>query len=227
MLRKFLLIGLSPFLMGGLYGAEGGTHIDLVAIFRASPLIYSLLLIFSLFAFTLWLYSVLTLKMGQMLPPSFLKVVQDQLSERRYDAALVTCQTANHLGASIIASGITARRHGHQMMMEAMQAEGKRCGVALWQRISLLNDVAVIAPMLGLLGTVVGLFYAFYDVNRSADTLASIFDGLGIAVGTTVAGLIVAILAMVFYATLKFRIIRLLTTLENEALALGNLIEEV
>ena len=106
-----------------------------------------------------------------------------------------------------------------------MQAEGKRCGVSLWQRISVLNDIAIIAPMLGLLGTVLGLFYAFYDVNRSADTLASIFDGLGIAVGTTVVGLVVAILAMVFYATLKLRVVRLLNTIENEAVTLGHLID--
>ncbi len=72
-----------------------------------------------------------------------------------------------------------------------------------------------------------GLFYAFYDVNRSADTLASIFDGLGIAVGTTVAGLIVAISAMIFYATLKLRFVRLLNVLENETLALGNLIDVI
>jgi biopolymer transport protein ExbB len=110
-------------------------------------------------------------------------------------------------------------------MIEAMQTEGKRFGVSLWQRISLINDVAIIAPMLGLLGTVLGLFHAFYDVNRSPDTLASIFDGLGIAVGTTVAGLIVAICAMVFYATLKYRVIQLLNHIENETIALGKLIE--
>ena len=145
--------------------------------------------------------------------------------EKRYDMAFENCTRARHFTASILASGIASRGHGHQVVMEAMQTEGKRCGVTLWQRISLINDVAVISPMLGLLGTVLGLFYAFYDVNRSPDTLASIFDGLGIAVGTTVAGLIVAILAMIFYATLKFRVIHLLNTLENETVSLGHLIE--
>ncbi len=205
--------------------AEETTHLDLLQVFKAAPFIYIILFTLSLFAFVVWLYSVLTLRPSLMVPMNFLKQIRGLLLEKRYDAALDACQKARNFSGSILACGIMAREHGHQTMVEAMQTEGKRCGVTLWQRISLINDVVIIAPMLGLLGTVLGLFYAFYDVNRSPDTLASIFDGLGIAVGTTVAGLIVAILAMVFYATLKFRVIRLLSALENETLILGNLIE--
>ncbi len=205
--------------------ADETAHLDLLEVFRAAPFIYLILFTLSLFAFVVWLYSFLTVRQSLMVPADFLKQIRGLLLEKRYDAALDACQKARHFSGSILACGIMARAHGHQVMVEAMQTEGKRCGVTLWQRISLINDVAIIAPMLGLLGTVLGLFYAFYDVNRSPDTLASIFDGLGIAVGTTVAGLIVAILAMVFYATLKFRVVRLLNTLENETLVLGNLIE--
>ncbi|MFZ0564778.1 MAG: MotA/TolQ/ExbB proton channel family protein [Chlamydiales bacterium] len=206
--------------------AESATYLDLFQVFKASPFIYSILLILSLFAFVVWLYSFLTMRDSLMIPQSFLKEIRQLLLKKDYESALFNCQGAHHFTANILASGILAREHGHQVIMEAMQKEGKRCGVILWQRISLINDVAVIAPMLGLLGTVLGLFYAFYDMNQSSDTLASIFDGLGIAVGTTVAGLIVAILAMTFYATLKFRTVRLLNTLENETLALWNLIEK-
>lgn len=201
------------------------SHLDLREVLSGSPVIYTVLMLMSLFSFVVWLYSFFTLKMSHLMPSVFLKKVREQLIDKRYDAARITCEQAHHITASIIASGIAARKHGHHVMMEAMQAEGKRSGVTLWQRISLLYDVAIIAPMLGLLGTVLGLFYAFYDVNRSQDTLAAIFDGLGIAVGTTVGGLIVAIFAMIFYTTLKFRVVRLLNTIENEALALGHLID--
>mgnify|MGYP002148684401 CR=1 FL=1 len=79
--------------------------------------------------------------------------------------------------------------------------------------------------MLGLLGTVLGLFFAFYDNNRSAESIASIFDGLGVAIGTTVMGLIVAILGMILHTTLKYRIVNLLNSIENESLALVTLID--
>ncbi len=207
-----------------IYKSLEKSNLDLVEVFYGSPIIYSILLVLSLIALVIWLYSILTLQLSQMMPSSFLKQLRQDLSERHYEKALEMCQNAHHFTATIVASGISSRVHGHQVVMEAMQAEGKRCGVSMWQRISLLNDIAIIAPMLGLLGTVLGLFYAFYDVNRSPDTLASIFDGLGIAVGTTVAGLIVAILAMIFYATLKLKVVRLLNSIENEALSFGHMI---
>lgn len=212
--------------MGCVFLAEEMTRLDLFQVFRASPLIYTILFGLSLFAFSIWFYSLLTLRPNAMIPPEFIKHIRGLLINNQYEAALVSCNKAKHFTGSVLASALLSREHGHQVMVEAMQTEGKRCGVTLWQRISLINDVAIIAPMLGLLGTVLGLFYAFYDVNRTPDTLASIFDGLGIAVGTTVGGLIVAILAMIFYATLKFRVVRLLNTMENETLALGNLIEQ-
>lgn len=199
-------------------------QLDLLQVFYSSPIIYSVLLFLSFLAVIIWLYSIFTLKLSFLLPPRFLVDLRSLLLEKKYDAALSICQNSHNFIASIIASGICSRMHGHQVMLEAMQTEGKRCGVSMWQRISLLNDIAIIAPMLGLLGTVLGLFYAFYDVNRSPDTLVSIFDGLGIAVGTTVAGLIVAILAMIFYATLKLKVVRLLNSIENEALAFGHMI---
>ena len=205
--------------------AQESTKLDLGAVFSSCPIIYTVMIVLSLFSFVVWLYSFVTLRVTNMMPAYFLRSMKEELQKKEYEKAFAQCQDENHFTASIMASAIASRNHGHQVMVEAMQTEGKRCGVSLWQRLSLLNDVAIIAPMLGLLGTVLGLFTAFYDVNRNPDTLASIFDGLGIAVGTTVAGLIVAIFATIFYATLKFRVIHLLNTIENETLSLGNLIE--
>ena len=125
----------------------------------------------------------------------------------------------------MIASGINSRHYGTQLMFDSMKSEGKRATISIWQKLSILNDVVLIAPMLGLLGTVIGMFYGFYNINRSMDSIASLFDGLGIAVGTTVAGLIVAILAMIFYTTLKYRLTKILSLVENEAYDIGNLID--
>jgi biopolymer transport protein ExbB len=109
--------------------------------------------------------------------------------------------------------------------MEAIHSEGRRLGNAIWHKIGLLNDIAVIAPMLGLLGTVLGLFFAFYDTMTAAENITSIFDGLGIAIGTTVLGLIVAIMSMVFYTILKYRVSTLLDRIENESMSLVCLID--
>ena len=199
--------------------------LDLGKVFRGSPMVYSTLLVLSIFSFILWLYSLLTLKISDMMPTSFVEKMEQQLQEQRFEAALKTCEEESNFASNIIASGINVRKRGSQVILDTIQAEGKRCATSLWQRISLLNDVAVIAPMLGLLGTVLGMFYAFYDNNQTPESVAAIFDGLGIAIGTTVAGLIVAILAMVFQTTLKLHIIKILSHIENQSLRIGNLIE--
>ena len=111
-------------------------------------------------------------------------------------------------------------------MLELMKAEGKRASHKLWQRISLLNDVAIIAPMLGLLGTVLGMFYAFYDLNRSMESISALFDGLGISVGTTVGGLIVALIALFFHAMSKHRLMKQLILIESEANTMAHLIDD-
>lgn len=203
----------------------GASTLDLAKVFQGSPIIYSVLLCLSIFSFILWLYSVITLRQGDMLPTDFVAQLRQQLAEGRVEAALQTCRQDDNFSSSIIASGLAARHHGSQVMLGALQGEGRRRGATLWQRIALLNDVAIVAPMLGLLGTVLGMFFAFYDTSRTDESLTVIFDGLGIAIGTTVAGLVVAILAMLFFATLKFRVITLLNTIENEALDLLNMVE--
>jgi biopolymer transport protein ExbB len=201
------------------------TMLDLGKVFQGSPIIYSVLLLMSICSFILWLYTLLTLRISDMMPKSFLKQIRSQLSEQHYEAALVTCKQDDNFISSLIFSGLSARKHGAQVVIDSIQSEGRRKGISLWQRISLLNDIALTAPMLGLLGTVLGMFYAFYDNNQSAESITNIFDGLGIAIGTTVAGLIVAILATVFYTSLKLRLVKLLNNIEDEALSLANLIE--
>lgn len=200
-------------------------YFDIVKVFQSCPIIYSLLLCMSILSLSIWLYSMITLRLSNMMPKDFLDHLQALLNAKKYEEALTICKGKNNYTSNIIGAGIAARKLGSQVMIEAMNAEGKRAGLALWQRISLLNEISVIAPMLGLLGTVVGLFFAFYDSGRSAETIASIFDGLGIAVGTTVVGLVVSILAMLFYTTLKFRVVNLLNAIETETLVLATQVE--
>lgn len=197
---------------------------DLVKVFQSCPIIYALLLVMSLASCIIWLYSLLTLRISEMMPSDFVTSLRKLLLEHRYETAIIKCHQDNNFSSSIIVAGITARKHGPQVMMEIMRSEGRRCGSILWQRIALLNEIAAIAPMLGLLGTVLGLFFAFYDTNRSTESITALFDGLGIAVGTTVVGLVVAIIAMIFYTMLKFRVVKLLNAVENESLSLVNVI---
>lgn len=199
--------------------------LNLGKVFESCPIIYTILIGLSVGASVLWIYSIFTLRLKDMMPEDFTHNLRQQISEQHFEEALEFCERENNFASSIIASGLSARNHGSQVVMDTIQAEGQRAGNKIWQRIGLLNDIAVIAPMFGLLGTVLGLFFAFYDTSNTTDNLTTIFDGLGIAIGTTVMGLIVAIMAMVFYTTLKYRVVNLLNQVENESFAIVNMIQ--
>jgi len=201
-------------------------EINLHQVFSGSPAIYSILLVMSVVAVFIWLYSILSLRSSGRIPSDLYKNLHNKLSSNNFHEALDLCSHNNNIFCKMIASGIASRSHGLPAMLEAMKAEGKRASVAFWQRVGLLNDIAIIAPMLGLLGTVLGMFYAFYDINRSIESVSTLFDGLGISVGSTVAGLIVAIVALILQSLAKFRIVKVLSTVENEALSMATLIDD-
>lgn len=194
--------------------------------FAGSPIIYTILLGMSVFAVCVWLYSLLTLSQSGAVSSTFIQDVKNKLNSNNFDEALSLCTQKKNLISKMISSGINARRHGLPVMIENMKVEGKRASVHFWQRIGLLNDIAVIAPMIGLLGTVLGMFYAFYDINRSIESISTLFDGLGVSVGTTVAGLIVAILALMLHSIAKYRLVKVLANVENEAQTLAILIDD-
>ncbi len=187
-------------------------------------MIYTFLSLMSVAALSIWLYSLATFRSKQMIPEAFCKEIRTLLESEHYDHAKEFCAKESNVLASLITAGLLTRKLGPQVMIDSMKAEGKRVSSPFWQRLSLLNDIAIVAPMLGLLGTVIGMFYAFYDVNRSIESINALFDGLGIAVGTTVVGLVVAILSMMLATTLKYQLVKTLSQVENEALALSALI---
>jgi biopolymer transport protein ExbB len=200
--------------------------VDLNHAFAGSPIIYSVLSLMSISALAIWLYSFVSIQRSARLSGTLLRNVQNKLSSNQFEEALSLCIEQDNLFCKMISSGIQSRRHGLPVMIEAMKAEGKRASTSFWQKLGLLNDIAIIAPMIGLLGTVMGMFYAFYDINRSIESISTLFDGLGVSVGTTVAGLIVAILALILQSTAKYRLVRTLSQVENEAQNIATLIDD-
>jgi biopolymer transport protein ExbB len=198
--------------------------INIKEVFLASPTIYSSLLLMSMSAVVIWLYSILTFRVKDTMPISTISDLKLFLQQKKWSDALFYCNNNTCLLSNIIKAGILSRQHGPDFMVDRMKSEGQRLSSSHWQRISLLNDIVLIAPMLGLLGTVLGMFYAFYDSNRSVESISAVFDGLGVAVGTTVAGLIVAIISMVFATMIKHRLISTLSNVEKEAISLSNII---
>ena len=197
-------------------------QISFAQVFAGSPIIYSILLTLSVFSLCICLYNLIGVRSAS---DSFVNKIRQKLMSNQFDEALTLCLKNDQLFGRVIGAGISARKQGIAQALENMKAEGKRATVGFWQRIAILNDIAIIAPMLGLLGTVLGMFYAFYDLNRSRESVNTLFDGLGISVGTTVAGLVVAIVAMMLHSLAKYKLVRTLAHIEDEAQSMAALME--
>lgn len=105
----------------------------------------------------------------------------------------------------------------HDILREMTEAEGAHQATDLSQRISYLSDIAVISPMIGLLGTVVGMIKSFavlaFDVGSTRPLMLA--EGVSQALITTAVGLIIAIPAMAFYSYFRGRVQKLVSDLES------------
>ena len=98
-----------------------------------------------------------------------------------------------------------------------MKAEGARRAAALWQRVTYLQDIAVLAPMLGILGTVLGMIRSFNAIAYSTSLVKPVALAAGVsqALVTTAAGLTLAIPTMAFYFLFRGRVQRIISATES------------
>ena len=100
---------------------------------------------------------------------------------------------------------------------EVAQAEGSRQAGMLSQRITYLSDIGSIAPMLGLLGTVIGMIKSFLQIsvgNFEGVRQMKLASGVSEALITTAAGLVIGITALVFYSLFRGRVQKFIAELE-------------
>jgi biopolymer transport protein ExbB len=102
---------------------------------------------------------------------------------------------------------------------EVAEAEGSRQAGMLSQRISYLSDIGAVAPMVGLLGTVIGMINAFGTMSSQLDTDATqrLASSIQEALITTASGLIIGIVAVLFYSYFRGRVKKHMSELEAAA----------
>jgi len=131
---------------------------------------------------------------------------------------ITTIKEASPLGR-ILAAGLVNRRYSREVMKEAIEEEGRQVVHELERFLNTLGTIASIAPLLGLLGTVIGMIKVF-----SAITTAGVGDptvlagGISEALITTATGLAVAIPSLMFHRYLTGRVDMLVVRMEEESL---------
>jgi biopolymer transport protein ExbB len=187
-------------------------------LFNTSPIINSIILGLSVVATLLFIYFISTITPGSLAPQSFVDDVTKLVINNQYKDAADVCRSRHSLFiASIVQRCVENAGKEHSVIMEMLDAEGRRRADIMWNRISYLADVSNVAPMLGLLGTVVGMMKAFFTAQYQSLTVSSsvLTQGIAQAMSTTMYGLVVAIGALVFYSIVKSRATKSLAEAEH------------
>jgi len=163
----------------------------------------------------------IALDRSKVAPPHLLATVWRDLKQGELTAQkLAQLRTNSPLGA-ILAAGIANRGQGRDVMKESISEAASHVVHDLEKYLNSLGTVAAIAPLLGLLGTVVGMIDVFTQITTvgtgNANALAG---GISEALLTTAAGLIVAIPALVMHRYYTGLIDTIVVDLEREAIKL-------
>jgi len=121
----------------------------------------------------------------------------------------------------ILAAGLTNAKHGREIMKESIEESASHVVHELERYLSTLGTIAAIAPLLGLLGTVIGMIKVFTEIMVQGTGNAGVLaGGISEALITTAAGLTVAIPAVIFHRFFARRIEELVISMEQEAIKL-------
>ena len=179
--------------------------------------------IISLFVFFERLWS---LRPSKVIPSDLVTLALQKSEEGRYPEALALCEGSPSTVAVVIYRGLMKRGTQRAHMKEALEEIGQIEVSYLSRYIELLGTIATIAPLLGLLGTVIGMIDVFRAVVSEVGTQggmvnpASLANGIWAALITTAAGLSAAIPAFLGYKYLLGYIDRLAVELEEIGLSL-------
>ncbi len=160
--------------------------------------------------------------------PGFMNNIRDYILNGNIEAAKALCKNTTTPVARMIEKGIARIGKPLGDIEKAIENVGNIEVVKLEKGLSLLGTCAGAAPMLGFLGTVSGMIRAFYNMSKAGKTveISVLSGGMYEAMVTTVAGLIVGIVALVGYNLLSAMVQKAVYKMENTSIEFLDLLHE-
>jgi biopolymer transport protein ExbB len=184
------------------------------------------ILVSSVIAVAIVIERLWTLRSGKIAPPSLLGQVWRWVKDGQMDAEKLKTLRADSPLGEVLAAGLANSRHGREIMKESIQEAAGKVIHEMERYLSTLGTIAAITPLLGLLGTVVGMIDVFSAImTQGTGNTAVLAGGISKALVTTAAGLTVAIPALFFHRFLLRRIDELVIAMEQEATKLVEVIQ--
>ena len=187
-------------------------------------------ILFTLLAVGLYIYfeRFFAIKAASNVDEHFMDQIRDYVSNGKLEAASALCENKNTPTARLIRKGISRIGKPLEDINTAIETAGKLEVYQLEKNVSVLATIAGAAPMIGFLGTVIGMIIAIHEIANAGGQIdiKMLSDGLYTAMTTTVAGLIVGIIAYITYNHLVVRTDKVVYQMEAMSVDFLDLLNE-
>lgn len=160
---------------------------------------------------------------------SFMNRIKDYIYEGKIDSAVNLCKQTDNPSARMVEKGISRLGRPMNDILVAIENVGSIEVGKLEKGLGILATISGGAPMLGFFGTVIGMVEAFYRMSAKGDNtivLSDLAGGIYTAMVTTVAGLLVGIIAYFGYNFLVSRVDKVMRTLESRNMEFLDMLNE-
>lgn len=194
----------------------------------ASIIIIALLFVMLFVALYIYFERLFAIKAASQIDKNFMNQIRDHVTNGKLEAAKILCAQTDSPVARLTEKGISRIGKPLDDINTAIENAGTLEVYKLERNVSVLATVAGAAPMLGFLGTVVGMILAFHQMASSGGQaeMGSLASGIYTAMTTTVAGLIVGIIAYIGYNHLVNRTDKVVHKMEVNATEFMDLLNE-
>jgi biopolymer transport protein ExbB len=166
-----------------------------------------------------------TLQRKKIIPPHLIPQIWQLAQNNQINDAAIRQLRANSPLGMVLAAGLVNRHHGRDVMKASIEETGRQVVHELERFLTTLGTIALISPLLGLLGTVTGIIDIFSALGTNGlGNPAVLAGGIGVALITTAAGLTVAIPAVFFHRYFERLVDEYVLRMEEESLKLVDII---
>lgn len=196
----------------------------MLEIFQAGGVLMWPLLFCSVIAIGIILEKFWMLKVNSVVPSKLQAQITELIEADTLEAHKVEALRRHSALGEVLASGIRNRAHGRDHMKQAIEESGRFVVHRLSKRLNALGTIASVSPLIGLLGTVVGMIQVFAAIRNSGVGDPTVLSGgISQALITTAVGLAIGITTLLFFRFFKGKVEQIAIMLERNAIHLVEL----
>ena len=175
------------------------------------------LILVSIVALALIIERTWTLRRAQIIPPGLVDKVIAEYKKKGLTQELVDLAAGQGPMGQILASGLANIKAPRPVVKEALEETGSVIGHGLEKNLNAIGTISAAAPLMGLLGTIIGMIEIFGSTGNAGVDPARLANGISVALYNTAMGIIVAVPTLMFYRYFRGKVDSLLIEMEQQA----------